>query len=156
MLLTHVVLGAAAGAGGEGLSFIGRYWGPVLGPVLIVLGLVWVGWVRLPLPALPLRVRRASTLWGAFALGAPFSVAVCPICTPALAVLLGRCSRYRFGPNRCVAASRLRDRSSHPNRVRGVGDRLGGALSGPGNLGTGFTDLGTQFAYLVTPTPIVA
>src|SRR5205823_6121711 len=41
------------------------------------------------LPALPLRARRASTLWGAFALGVPFSVAVCPICTPALAVLLG-------------------------------------------------------------------
>ena len=90
MILTQVVLGAAAGAGGEGVAkLIGRYWGLVLGPVLIVLGLVWAGWIRLRLPALPLRARRASTLWGAFALGVPFSVAVCPICTPALAVLLG-------------------------------------------------------------------
>ena len=87
MILTHGVLGAAGGAGVA--TLIGRYWGLVLGPVLIVLGLVWVCWVRLRLPALPLRARRASTLWGAFALGVPFSVAVCPICTPALAVLLG-------------------------------------------------------------------
>jgi cytochrome c-type biogenesis protein len=90
MILTHGVLGAAAGAGGAGVAtLIGRYWGLVLGPVLVALGLVWIGWVRLRLPALPLRARRASTLWGAFALGVPFSVAVCPICTPALAVLLG-------------------------------------------------------------------
>jgi cytochrome c-type biogenesis protein len=90
MILTHVVLGAAAGAGGEGVAkLMGRYWGLVLGPVLIALGLVWLGWVRLRLPALPLRAKRASTLWGAFALGVSFSVAVCPICTPALAVLLG-------------------------------------------------------------------
>jgi cytochrome c-type biogenesis protein len=90
MILTHGVLGVAAGAGGAGVAtLIGRYWGLVLGPVLIVLGLFWVGWLRLRLPALPLRAHRASTLWGAFALGVPFSVAVCPVCTPALAVLLG-------------------------------------------------------------------
>lgn len=28
-------------------------------------------------------------MWGAFALGVPFSVAICPFCTPALVVLLG-------------------------------------------------------------------
>ena len=90
MLLTHVLLGTAAGLGGEGAArLIGRYWGLVLGPVLIALGLVWAGWIPLRLPALPLRAQRATTLWGAFALGAPFSVAVCPVCTPALAVLLG-------------------------------------------------------------------
>ena len=27
--------------------------------------------------------------WGAFALSVPFSVAICPVCTPALVVLLG-------------------------------------------------------------------
>ena len=27
--------------------------------------------------------------WGAFALSIPFSVAICPVCTPALVVLLG-------------------------------------------------------------------
>ena len=90
MILTHGVLGVVAGASGMGVAtLIGRYWGLVLGPLLIVLGLVWVGWVRLRLPALPLRARRAGSLWGAFALGVPFSVAVCPICTPALGVLLG-------------------------------------------------------------------
>ena len=90
MILTHVALGAAAGATGEGVAkLIGRYWGLVLGPVLIALGLAWAGWVPLRLPAVPLRARRATGLWGAFALGAPFSVAVCPVCTPALAVLLG-------------------------------------------------------------------
>ncbi len=90
MLLTHILLGAAAGLGGEGVAtLIGRYWGLVLGPVLIALGLVWAGWIPLHLPALPLRAQRAGTRWGAFALGAPFSVAVCPVCTPALAVLLG-------------------------------------------------------------------
>src|SRR5436309_409831 len=48
MLLTHGALGAAAGAGGAGVAtLMGRYWGLVLGPVLIVLGLVWVGWIRL-------------------------------------------------------------------------------------------------------------
>jgi len=90
MIFTHGILGAAAGAGGAGIAaLIGRYWGLVLGPLLILLGLVWAGLVRLRLPALPVRARRASSLWGAFALGVPFSVAVCPICTPALAVLLG-------------------------------------------------------------------
>ena len=90
MILTHVALGAAAGATGEGVAkLIGRHWGLVLGPVLIALGLAWAGWVPVRLPAVPLRARRATSLWGAFALGAPFSVAVCPVCTPALAVLLG-------------------------------------------------------------------
>ncbi len=90
MLLTHMLLGAAAGLGGGGVAkLIGRYWGLVLGPVLVALGLLWASWIPLRLPALPLRAQRAGTLWGAFALGAPFSVAVCPVCTPALVVLLG-------------------------------------------------------------------
>jgi len=90
MILTHILLGALAGLSGEGVAkLIGRYWGLVLGPVLIVLGLVWVRWIPLRLPALPLRAHRATSRWGAFVLGVPFSVAVCPICTPALAVLLG-------------------------------------------------------------------
>lgn len=28
-------------------------------------------------------------MWGAFGLGVPFSIAICPVCTPALVVLLG-------------------------------------------------------------------
>lgn len=90
LVLTHVLLGAAAGLGGlwvQGL--LGRHWGVVLGPLLIVLGLFWAGWIRVPLPALPFKAKRAAGLWGAFALGVPFAVAVCPACTPALLVILG-------------------------------------------------------------------
>ncbi len=90
MIVTHALLGLIAGLGGAWVQkVLGRQWGLVLGPVLIILGLVWPGWVRLPIPAIPVRAKRASSMWGAFALGAPFSVAICPACTPALIVLLG-------------------------------------------------------------------
>jgi cytochrome c-type biogenesis protein len=90
MLLTHVALGLAAGLGGAWIQqFIGRQWGLVLGPLLILMGLAWPGWIRLPMPQIPLRARRAASTWGALALGASFSVAVCPACTPALVVVLG-------------------------------------------------------------------
>ncbi len=90
MVVTHAVLGVIAGLGGEWIkNVIGRQWGLVLGPLLILLGLIWPGWLKLPLPAIPLRAKRASSGWGAFALGVPFSVAVCPACTPALIILLG-------------------------------------------------------------------
>ncbi len=90
MVLTHVVLGVAAGLSGIGVQrLLGRYWGLVLGPWLILMGLLWPGWIRLPLKGLSFRAKRASGTWGAFALGAPFAIAVCPACTPALVVLLG-------------------------------------------------------------------
>ena len=90
MLLVHVLLGAIAALGGIGVQqLVGRYWGMILGPLLIVLGLVWGGWISLPLPKFTVRARRATTAWGAGALGAAFAVAVCPFCTPALVVLLG-------------------------------------------------------------------
>ena len=59
-----------------------------MGPASIVMGLAWPGWIRLPIPRIPLRARRAASAWGAVALGASFSLAVCPACTPALVVLL--------------------------------------------------------------------
>ncbi len=90
MLVTHVVLGFLAGLGGSWVQgLLGRFWGLALGPILILLGLVWTGWVRLPLPAIALRARRPQGMWGAFGLGVPFSIAICPVCTPALVVLLG-------------------------------------------------------------------
>jgi cytochrome c-type biogenesis protein len=93
LVVTHFVLGLAAGLAGQGVqALVGRYWGLVLGPLLIGLGLLWPGWIRLPLPAPAFRASRATGLWGAFALGAPFTVAVCPGCTPALVVLLGAAS----------------------------------------------------------------
>ena len=90
MVIVQTSLGFIAGLGGAwAASLVGRQWGLVLGPILIVLGLMWPGWIRLPIPSLAWRVKRPTTLLGAFALGAVFSVAVCPFCTPALVILLG-------------------------------------------------------------------
>ena len=90
MILTHVVLGFIAGLGGMWAADItGRGWGLFLGPLLIVLGLMWAGWLRISLPSFGFRATRPTAAWGAFLLGIPFAVAVCPVCTPALVVLLG-------------------------------------------------------------------
>ena len=56
---------------------------------MFVLGLVWTGWIKLPLPRIGFSAKRVGSGWGTFALGIPFSIAVCPSCTPALVVLLG-------------------------------------------------------------------
>lgn len=90
MILAHVVLGLLAGLGGKWVADIaGRGWGLVLGPLLIVLGLMWAGWLRIPLPSFGFRASRPAAAWGAFLLGIPFAIAVCPVCTPTLVVLLG-------------------------------------------------------------------
>jgi cytochrome c-type biogenesis protein len=92
LVLTHVLLGLTASLGGQWFqTVLGRQWGLVLGPLLIALGLVWLGWIRIPLPAIAFafRARRAATAWSAFALGVPFSVAICPFCSPVLLILLG-------------------------------------------------------------------
>lgn len=90
MLVVHAFMGIVAGFGGQWVQkIIGREWGLVLGPLLILLGLMWPGWIRLPLPVIRYRARRARNGWGAFLLGIPFSVAICPFCTPALVILLG-------------------------------------------------------------------
>lgn len=89
MLLTHATLGVAAALGGEWVKTVmGRHWGLLLGPLLILLGLLWPGWLKLRLPWIGMRGRRVAGMWGAFLLGIPFSVAVCPFCTPALMVML--------------------------------------------------------------------
>ncbi|HED35917.1 MAG TPA: cytochrome C biogenesis protein [Gammaproteobacteria bacterium] len=89
MLVTHVVLGVAAALGGEWVrAAMGRQWGLLLGPVLIFLGLIWAGWLKLRLPWISARAWQVSSIGGAFLLAIPFSVAVCPFCTPALLVLL--------------------------------------------------------------------
>jgi cytochrome c-type biogenesis protein len=90
MVITQTQLGLIAAWGGHWVEkLIGREWGLVLGPVLILLGLMWAGWIRLPLPSISIRATRARSIWGAVALGAAFAIAVCPFCTPALVVLLG-------------------------------------------------------------------
>lgn len=89
MLLTHTVLGVGAALGGEWVKEImGRAWGLLLGPLLMLLGLIWAGWLKLRFPWLSMRARKVTGIWGAFLLAIPFSIAVCPFCTPALLVTL--------------------------------------------------------------------
>lgn len=89
LLVTHVVLGVAAALGGNWVQGVmGRGWDLVLGPILIVLGLMWPGWLKVRLPWFALRGRVVSGAWGAFLLAIPFSIAICPFCTPALLVML--------------------------------------------------------------------
>ena len=89
MLLTHGLLGAAAALGGEWVQRVsGREWGLLLGPVLIFLGLIWTGWLKLRIPWFSMRGKEIASAWGAFLLGMPFTVAVCPVCAPALLVAL--------------------------------------------------------------------
>jgi len=89
MLATHAVLGVAAALGGDWVKrSMGHEWELLLGPLLVVLGLIWPGWLRIRLPWISLRGAKITGVWGAFLLGIPFSVAMCPFCTPALAVTL--------------------------------------------------------------------
>jgi len=72
MVITQALLGLIAGLGGQWTEkLIGREWGLVLGPLLILLGLMWPGWLRLPLPSIAMRARRVESGLGAFALGVP-------------------------------------------------------------------------------------
>ncbi len=89
MIATHVLLGVAASLGGDWVkSVMGRQWALLLGPVLILMGLMWSGLLTLRLPWFGVRARKASGVGGAFLLGIPFSVAICPFCAPALMVAL--------------------------------------------------------------------
>ncbi len=89
MIATHVTLGVATALGGDWVkNVMGREWGLFLGPLLILLGLLWPGWLKLRLPWISMRAKKVTGVWGAFLLGIPFSVAVCPFCTPALLVTL--------------------------------------------------------------------
>ena len=89
LITTHIVLGVAASLGGEWVqNVMGRWWGLILGPILIVLGLIWPGWLKLRMPWLSFRGHMVSGMGGAFLLAIPFSVAICPFCTPALLVML--------------------------------------------------------------------
>ncbi len=89
LILTHVALGMVAAMGGEWVKAVmGRQWGLILGPLLIILGLMWPGWLKLRLPWISMRGKKVTGHWGAFLLAIPFSVAICPFCAPALLVTL--------------------------------------------------------------------
>lgn len=89
MLVMHVSLGVIAALGGEWVkNIMGREWGLVLGPLLIIMGLIWSGVLSVRLPWFGVKGHKVTGIWGAFLLGIPFSVAICPFCTPALVVIL--------------------------------------------------------------------
>ncbi len=89
MLVAHAFLGVAAAFGGEWIeNAMGHQWGLLLGPVLVVLGLMWTGWLEIRVPWIGLRGRQVAGVWGAFLLGVPFAVIACPFCAPALLVSL--------------------------------------------------------------------
>ena len=89
LVITHVSLGVIAALGGDWVKgLLGRQWGLFLGPILIVLGLMWAGWLRLKLPWFSMKGKKVSGHWGAFLLSIPFSVAICPFCAPALLIAL--------------------------------------------------------------------
>jgi len=89
LISTHIALGVAAALGGDWVQGImGRHWGLILGPVLIIMGLMWPGWINIRLPWFGVKAKKVTGIWGAFLLGIPFSIAVCPFCTPALLVAL--------------------------------------------------------------------
>jgi|SRR5215211_6437737 len=76
LVLTHGILGVIAGLGGRwAADLTGRGWGIFLGPLLVVLGLMWAGWIRIPLPSFGFRATRPAAAWGAFLLGIPFAIA---------------------------------------------------------------------------------
>lgn len=90
MVLTHVVLGMLAAAGGQWLEhLVGPVWSAVAGAALVLFGLIWIGLIRLPLPWVALQGRQVATVGGAFTLGIPFTLGICPACSPGLLVGLG-------------------------------------------------------------------
>jgi len=89
LITTHVVLGIVAAFGGEWVQKVmGREWDWVLGPILIIMGLMWTGLLKIRFPWFGMKAHKVSSMWGAFLLGIPFSIAICPFCTPALMVTL--------------------------------------------------------------------
>jgi cytochrome c-type biogenesis protein len=89
MLVTHIVLGLVTALGGEWIKGImGRHWGLVIAPILIFLGIVWSGLIKVKIPWVSANAYKVASVGGAFLLAIPFSIAICPFCTPALLVML--------------------------------------------------------------------
>lgn len=87
-LLTYVVVGAMVTAGLLSIpgvsNFLQKYMNSLLGPILILVGLVLLGWLPFSIPGLTPSEKlqeRASrgSLWGACVLGAVFALSFCPV-----------------------------------------------------------------------------
>ena len=64
MILVQALLGFVAGHSGDWVAkFAGRQWGLLLGPLLIVLGFIWAGWIRCAFLRLQLRHNGSHPRW---------------------------------------------------------------------------------------------
>ncbi len=86
--ITFTVLGAAAGAVGQFLSFAGQWLYIGLAVIAVVMGLQLMGFISIPLPFQKTHQVKSRGLWGAFILGLLTGTVSSPCATPVLAVIL--------------------------------------------------------------------
>jgi len=87
-MLTYVAVGAIVTAGVLSIpgvsNFLQKYMNSLLGPILIVVGLVLLNWLPITIPGLTpsekMRERAShGSFWGACVLGAVFALSFCPV-----------------------------------------------------------------------------
>ncbi len=86
--ITFTVLGAAASAMGQFLSFAGQWLYIGLAVIAVAMGLQLMGLVSIPLPFQKTHQVKSRGLWGAFLLGLLTGTVSSPCATPVLAVIL--------------------------------------------------------------------
>jgi cytochrome c biogenesis protein CcdA len=85
---TFTLLGMAASAAGEALSFLGKWLYLGLGVIATLMGLQLMGIISIPLPFQKTRTINTKGLLGAFLLGLLTGTVSSPCATPVLAVIL--------------------------------------------------------------------
>ena len=86
--LTFTVLGAAASAMGQFLSFAGQWLYIGFAAIAVIMGLQLMGFISIPLPFQKTRQVKSRGLLGAFLLGLLTGTVSSPCATPVLAVIL--------------------------------------------------------------------
>jgi len=86
--ITFTVLGAAASAMGQFLSFASQWLYISLAVITVTMGLQLMGLISIPLPFQKTRHVKSRGLWGAFLLGLLTGTVSSPCATPVLAVIL--------------------------------------------------------------------
>ncbi len=86
--ITFTVLGAAAGAVGQFLSFAGQWLYIGFAVIAVAMGLQLMGLISIPLPFQKTHQVKSRGLWGAFILGLLTGTVSSPCATPVLAVIL--------------------------------------------------------------------
>lgn len=86
--ITFTVLGAAASAMGQFLSFAGQWLYIGLAAIAVVMGLQLMGLITITLPFQKTHQVKSRGLWGAFLLGLLTGTVSSPCATPVLAVIL--------------------------------------------------------------------